>query len=131
MESDAVQSFALIDSCRERLRQLGRELEENCEEQRLCDQLGAFTLPIHKRVVEDSGEATQSLVIPTPPPCWHGRPAHRHEFVYMHMLLLLARAVNRRFHEWCHYALGEYVVRNLSSQPVQLYVLRDHDCLVC
>jgi hypothetical protein len=58
--------------------------------------------------------------VPNPPPGWHGQPAHRCEFAYLHMLLMLAGAVNGAFQNWCRDTLGD-TISELQTPPIKSY----------
>jgi G3E family GTPase len=115
------QQTVLMTPIKAKLKELGHILEENYNEDNLKKRLGSLTLPLHPLIAgEGGGEARQGLCVPNPPPEWHGQPHHRCEFAYLHVLIMLAGAVNEAFQDWCRETLGD-TISELQTPPIKSY----------
>ena len=109
----------LMTPIKRKLEELGHELEDDYEAQNLRERVGNVWLELHP-LVREAGGARQGLIVPAPEPGWNGRPAHRREFAYLHVLLMLAGAVNAAFHDWCSATLGNKI-KELQTPPIKSY----------
>ena len=119
--SAAKEQTTLMPPIKAKLTELGHILEDNYNADSLRRRLGGLELPLHPLVEEQGqGQARQGLCVPNPPPGWHGQPAHRCEFAYLHVLLMLAGAVNKAFQTWCRDTLGD-TISELQTPPIKSY----------
>eukprot|EP01049_Picozoa_sp_SAG25_P009719 SAG25_NODE_990_length_4387_cov_3.395989_4_plen_577_part_00 len=66
------------------------------------------------------GEARQGLVLPAPRPGASEQAEHRHEFAYLHVLLMVALAINEEYQRWCRETLGE-TIQDLQTPDIKSY----------
>ena len=109
------------------LRALGEPLREACERQGLCAELGGLKLPPHELVVADQASCAKAGVkhvlrsdmdgVVPRPQAWardfDGADLAlqlRRERVFIHVLVLMAKALNEDFHAAMREVLGPHVV---------------------
>jgi ankyrin repeat protein len=106
-----------------RLAALGAPLGEAAEREGTCAVLGAVTLPPHELVAADRTRCAaagrkhvlrsdMAGVVPLPSEWAFDEPVarQRHERVFVHMLVMMAQALNEQFHAMMREVLGPHIV---------------------
>ena len=118
---DELMQTVLMTPIKSELVTLGHILEDNYKADNLFDRIGHLKLPLHHLIeTKGQGEARQGLCVPSPPAGWNGQPAHRCEFAYLHVLIMLSGAINAQFQDWCRETLGDNI-SELQTPPIKSY----------